>query len=485
MPLRIYNTLSKTVEDFKPIVTGKVGMYTCGPTVYNNAHIGNFRTVVMSDLVRRSLEYLGYEVKQVMNITDVDDKIISKAKEEGKSPREIAEKYEKIFLDDIDKLNVLRPSVMPHATKHITDMIDMIKELISRGFAKGVGKVGGGVINTKDSVYMEISKVKDYGKLLGETGRLALTNQQGHPNDVGQQVINLVKDNPGDFALWKFYKDEDGDTVFDAPFGRGRPGWHIECSAMAMKTLGETFDIHAGGMDMIFPHHTNEIAQSESLTGVPLANYWMHYAFVNIAGDKMSKSKQNFYTLDDLVAESVSPLAYRFWLLQAHYRSTVDFTFEAVKAAQQGLLRLIAQYIELEKAIAGNATDNVTNDQKAFDAYHEEFRDHIEDDFDIPGALATVWKALKDSKLSKIQKRDFLLETDRVLGLNLPSFIDPAALEAAKIKTELPPEIEALAELRNQARADKDWVKSDALRAEIEARGFTVKDIDGGETLIK
>lgn len=441
-------------------------MYSCGPTVYNDAHIGNFRSVIMYDLVRRSFEYLGYEVKQVMNITDVDDKIIARAKEENRSSAEISKKYEKIFLNDLDKLNVLRPTIFPHATEYIADMIKLIEDLLARDFAY---KIDSG---PEKGIYMKVSKVSDYGILLGKNGQEAIEAAQQSEEGSG----NVNKQDPRDFALWKFYTEDDGDVVFDASFGRGRPGWHIECSAMAMKALGQTFDIHSGGADMIFPHHTNEIAQSQSLTGRIPANYWLHYAFVNIAGDKMSKSKKNFYTLKDLEVESVSPLAYRYWLLQAHYRSTVDFTFEAVKASQQALVRLVNAFIELNRRVVADIN---AEEPEVLARYNTEFKSHIENDFDIPAALATVWKILKDSKVATQDKIDFIKNADKVLGLDLDGFQKQVA------KNSIPDEIQALADVREQARKDKDWAKSDALRVEIESRGFVVKDTDNGQEIIK
>lgn len=473
MPLKLYNTLSKKTEEFSPVEPGKVGMYFCGPTLYNNAHIGNFRSLVSYDLVRRSFEYLGYTVKQVMNFTDVDDKIILRAKEENIPWREVTAKYEKIFLDDMQSLNVKLPTIIPRATEYIADMISMISVLLDKGYA----------YKTSDGVYMSVEKVKDYGQLLAEGALADLVSRLSNEDTKERSG----KKDARDFALWKFYVPEDGDVVFDATFGRGRPGWHIECSAMAMKTLGETFDLHAGGADMLFPHHTNEIAQSQSVTGEIPAHYWIYFAFVNISGDKMSKSKQNFYTLADLLAQSVSPLAYRYWLLQAHYRTPVDFSFESVKAAQQGLLRLVNIFLELNSRIkTANQEGHQENSSGELDKYFTDFKSCLENDFDMPGALATVWKILKDSKITASEKLHFLKKTDEVLGLDLEGFQKQVAENLkAEFDQPLPPEIQALAELRDVARKEKDWPKADALRKEIESRGFTVKDLTDKQEIRK
>jgi cysteinyl-tRNA synthetase len=400
-----------------------------------------------------------------MNFTDVDDKIILRAKEENIPWREVTAKYEKIFRDDMQSLNVKLPTIIPRATEYIADMISMISTLLDKGYA----------YKTSDGVYMSVEKVKDYGQLLAEgalkdlESRLAKENT-GEKND---------KTDPRDFAIWKFYVPEDGDVVFETPFGSGRPGWHIECSAMAMKTLGETFDLHAGGADLLFPHHTNEIAQSQSATGKIPAHYWIYFAFVNVTGDKMSKSKQNFYTLLDLHKEFVSPLAYRYWLLQAHYRTPVDFSFESVKAAQQGLLRLVNIFLELNSRVkTANQEGHQETSSGELDKYFTNFKSCLENDFDMPGALATVWKILKDSKITAGEKLHFLKKTDEVLGLDLEGVQKQVnQMLEREFNQPLPPEIQALAELRDLARKEKDWPKADALRKEIESRGFTVKDL--------
>lgn len=455
MDTKLYNTLSRKKEVFKPLKDGMVGIYNCGPTVYDTPHIGNYRTFVMDDLLRRVFEYNDYNVTQVMNITDVDDKTIRRSKEEGVSRQALAEKYEKLFLEGLDSLHILRPHQLLRATDNIQAMIELIKVLIEKSVAyKG-----------EDGVYLSIKKVPNYGTLAGLSALKARAESQLAKGTSFEhsRIRNdeYDKENAHDFALWKFKSPEDGDNVWKADFGDGRPGWHIECSAMAMKSLGETVDIHTGGTDLIFPHHTNEIAQSESATGKPFAHYWLHGAFMNVSDEKMAKSKGNFLKLEDLKDQQVSPLAYRYWLLTAHYRSPVNFTFEAVKAAQNALIRL------LETVRAYPEGDSI------IPAYQERFKEAVNDDLNLPQAVALAWELLKDSSHPDANKRATLLDFDKVFCLDIASL--PRTEEEA-----IPPEVQALAEAREEARKEKDWKKADALRAEIEARGFELKDTTGG-----
>ena len=448
MDIQLYNTLSRTKETFKPLKVGEVSMYHCGPTVYDTPHIGNYRTFVMNDLIRRVFEYNSYNVIQAMNVTDVDDKTIRRSREEGISLHELTQKYEKLFIEGITSLNILTPHHLIRATEYIPSMIELIQTLLTKGFA----------YTASDGVYMSIEKVPEYGALAHLT-----------KTDISKERIandEYDKSNPHDFALWKFKTVEDGDNVWNAPFGDGRPGWHIECSAMAMKILGETIDIHTGGNDLIFPHHTNEIAQSECATGKPFAHYWMHGAFMNVQEEKMAKSKGNFIKLETLHEQMISPIAYRYWLLTGHYRSPVNFTHTAVQAAQNAFIRLIgiiADYPEGGTAIS---------------SYIERFNTFINDDIDTPKAVALIWDLVKDTLHPDTDKRATIADFDRVLGLNLSSI--------PRIADEpTPPEILALAEAREEARTEKDWAKADALRAEIEARGYTVLDSDKGFKVVR
>lgn len=443
MALELYNTLTRSKEIFTPLQKGKVGMYHCGPTVYDTAHIGNFRTMIFNDILRRSFEYLGYEVKQVMNITDVDDKTVKGSQAQGMRLDAFTKKYEDIFLSDLKKLNILTPHVLPHATEYIKEMVAAIGALIEKDIA----------YISHDGVYMSISLVKDYGALAGI--KLDDTTKSRISND------EYEKENPRDFALWKFHTEGDGEVVWPAPFGDGRPGWHIECSVMSMKNLGETFDIHTAGVDLIFPHHVNEIAQSETLSGKKFVNYWLHAAFVNVNETKMSKSKGNFLKLADLEENHISPLAYRYWLLGAHYRTQVNFTLEAVEAAQNGFINL-AQHIT-EWGTPGNVSTE----------YKKLFIAALEDDIDIPRALALAHELSHDETLSDADKLATILDFDKVFGLGLEAFTH----------IMIPPEIEALAEVREEARKNKEWEKADALRKEIEERGYMIKDEDSGYRL--
>lgn len=450
MEIKIQNTLSHKKETFEPQTAGKVSMYHCGPTVYNTPHIGNYRTFITNDLIRRVFEYNGYTVDQAMNITDVDDKTIKGSREAGESLITFTRKYEELFLNEIDSLNLKRPNHLIRATEHIQEMISMISTLLEKGFA----------YVAKDGVYLAIDKVKDYGKLADLD--LTKLSKERIQND------NYDKENPRDFTLWKFKSEDDGDVAWPAPFGEGRPGWHIECSAMSKKALGDTIDIHTGGIDLIFPHHTNEIAQSECANDKTFVRYWIHGGFVNIANEKMAKSAGNFFKLSDLIENSVSPLGYRYWLLTAHYRSPVNFTYEAVIGAQNALIRLIKIVMNLPKG--GNVNSE----------YKEKFLEFVNDDFEIPRAIALTWELINDASVNDADKRATIIDFDRVFGLKLDS-----VPEIAEDNSPVPAEIIALKEARDEARQSKDWAKADALRKEIEDRGFEVFDGKDGTTDVR
>ena len=453
--IHLHNTLSNKKELFKPIKAGRVGIYNCGPTVYDRAHIGNLRTFVMDDIVRRVFEYNDFEVTQVMNLTDVDDKTIRRATQEKKKLGDLTKYYEKAFLDDIHAMNILTPHKLLRATESIDGMVTLIVKLIDKGFA----------YKADDGVYMSIEKVAGYGEL-------------AHLKPSAEKKSRIAndeydKESPQDFALWKFESPEDNGATWDAPFGRGRPGWHIECSAMSMSVLGDTIDIHTGATDLIFPHHTNEIAQSESATGKPFVHYWLHGGFMNVRDEKMSKSKNNFLKLADLEENHISPLAFRYWLLTAHYRSLVNFSLEAVTAAQNAFIRLADAFISFKSDKAGVIDGN----------FQEKWKTAINDDLNMPEAISLTWKLIKDHHLSPADKRATLLDFDRVFGLGL-SAIEKLDDSPASIES-LPPEIFALSEARDEARIAKDWKKSDALRKEIESRGYDIKDTEEGSILKK
>lgn len=459
MPIHIYNTLSEKKEEFKPLQKGRVGIYNCGPTVYDTAHIGNFRTYVLGDIVRRVFEHEGYAVVQVMNSTDVDDKTIKRSRKEKKSLIELTQHFETLFLADLHAMNILTPHRFLRATEHVKEMIDMIATLLEKGIA----------YPTKDGVYFSIGMFPEYGKL----AHIKLSDE------VRERIANdeYEKENPRDFALWKFATPEDGEVVWDAPFGKGRPGWHIECSAMAVSALGPTIDIHIGGIDLLFPHHTNEIAQSEAATGRPFVNHWIHGAFMNVNDEKMAKSKGNFLKLKDLEEAGISPLSYRYWLLTSHYRSTVNFSLEAVKGAQNAFIRLVEAFLDF------STTEHIHDDHHHHHAvvadpidYKKEFEAAITDDFNMPEAVALVWKLIKDPAIEPSEKSALMLDFDKVLGFGLRGVLDMAREE----HEEIPAEVTALVSAREEVRIAKEYAKADALRKEIEARGYTVKDTDEG-----
>ncbi len=454
MSLHIHNTMSGQKEEFKPLEEKKVGIYSCGPTVYDTAHIGNLRTYVSNDLIRRIFEYNGFFVKHVMNLTDIDDKTIRRSQEKKISLEELTRHYETLFLADLHSMNILTPNRVLRATDHIKEMVEMISILLEKGTA----------YITKDGVYYSIGLFKDYGKLA------KLKIEATDSSKLQERITNdeYEKENPRDFALWKFYTEADGDVFYDAPFGKGRPGWHIECSAMSTWALGPTIDVHVGGTDHIFPHHTNEIAQSEAATGKHFVNYWMHCAFMNVNDDKMAKSKGNFMKLADLEDAGISPLAYRYWLLTSHYRSQVNFTIDAVKAAQTAFIRFIETFIRLGEVV--NEHIHAHGDPRD---YRAEFLAKINDDFNTPEALALTWELIKDHSVEAREKIALMLDFDRVFGLGLKAVMEMKNEE----KENIPAEITLLAEARKMARDNKEWDKADALRKEIENRGFGIKDV--------
>ncbi|MBI5729082.1 MAG: cysteine--tRNA ligase [Candidatus Magasanikbacteria bacterium] len=470
MPIKLYNTLTRQAEKLKPLKKGRVGLYTCGPTVYNYAHIGNLRTYLFEDILKRTLVYNGLQVKHVMNITDVghltsdadsgEDKMEKGAKREGKTAWEIADFYTKAFLKDIGELNILPPNKLPTATGHIKEQITLVKKLEKKGFT----------YQTTDGIYFDTSKLPDYGKLAN------LKNQE---LKAGARVDMGDKKNPHDFALWKLSVPSRGAHPEDAtaaegssitkrqmewksPWGVGFPGWHIECSAMATKYLGQPFDIHCGGIDHVPVHHTNEIAQSEAAFGKPLANVWMHGEFLLIGADKMAKSGENFITLQTIKDRGINPLAYRYFLLQAHYRKQLAFSWEALKAAESGLNHLYQAVRALPKKLPENK------------ALHEAFHQHINNDLDIPGGLGIIWKAINE----KTADQKTAIHFDEILGLEIKNNLKEK-------KMALPKAVAALAAERDTARAAKKFAESDRLRKELEAQGYVVEDTKDGTRVTK
>ena len=440
MALRIYNTLSQKEELFTPQKDNLVSLYSCGPTVYGYVHIGNLRTQTFSDTLRRTLTYLGYGVTQVINITDVDDKTIKGSAMERLPLSEFTKKYETLFFRDTERMNILRPNITPRATEYISEMISLIERLIEKKLA----------YKADDGIYFDIAKSDEYGELA----------QLEKRTDTKSRITKdeYDKESANDFALWKFYREEDGDAVWPAPFGKGRPGWHIECSAMSMKNLGETIDIHTGGMDLIFPHHTNEIAQSEGVTGKKFVRYWMHSGFINMENEKMAKSIGNIITLDKIIEKGFDPLSYRYLLLGIHYRKQTNFSWEALEGARNALEKLYARFLEL-----GNASGAINKQFK------KKFTASLQNDLNTPIALSIIWEVL-DSNLTKEDKKTTLLDFDKVLGLGLEK------LTAIKI----PMEVLELAEKRERARSSKNWALADEIRQEMEGLDYTVSDTDIG-----
>lgn len=458
MKLTFYNTLTRKKEEFHSIDENRVRMYSCGPTVYSYAHIGNFRTYIFMDTLRRVLKYNGYELKHVMNITDVghlvsdgdegEDKMLKSAREEHKSPLEIAEHYTKLFFRDLERLNIETPEVVCKATDHIKEMLEMVQKIMKNGYA----------YETSTAIYFDVSKLDKYGILSG----INLNDQKA-----GARVdIDPEKRNPYDFALW-IKAPANHLMKWDSPWGPSYPGWHIECSAMSTKYLGEEFDIHTGGIDLVPTHHENEIAQNKGACGKNPAHYWIHGEYLLINGGKMSKSLGNTYLIDDIIARGYSPLAYRLFNYSCHYRGKLNFTWEGIESANTSLIRLREGY---QKHLNGNSdiSDEIIADME------NRFHQAINDDMNMPLALSVVWEAVKyPEKSPKIAQ--LLKKFDTVLGIKIDEVQE----------TKIPQEILDLVEERKQARSDKNWSESDRLRDLIAEKGYIVKDMKDGTEVLK
>jgi len=452
MKIKLYNTLTRRKEEFIPITSREVKMYSCGPTVYDYAHIGNLRAYIFTDTLRRTLEYFGLKVQQIMNITDIghlssdadsgEDKMTKALLREKKeltlkNMREIAEFYTEKFKDDLKSLNILPPSGMYFASDYVNEDIDLIKRLENKNF----------IYKTSDGIYFDTSKMPDYGVLWG--------GKKIYNENETRIIKNPEKRNPEDFALWKF----DEKIGFPSPWGQGFPGWHIECSAMSMKYLGEQFDIHTGGIEHIPIHHTNEIAQSECATGKkPFVRYWLHNEWVLFGDKKMAKSENNFLKLNDLKEKNISPLSYRFLILMANYGKRINFNWEALEGAEIALKRLYRLYLDLGEAI-GEINSN----------YQKRFQECLEDDLDTSKALAIFWDLMKDPNITNADKKATVLDFDKVLGLGFLNLKEDI----------IPDEIIKIAEERELARKNKDFKKSDELRTKINSLGYEIKDTDG------
>ncbi|MFP4496953.1 MAG: cysteine--tRNA ligase [Vulcanimicrobiota bacterium] len=462
MSLKFYNTLTRQKEEFVPLKKGKVSMYTCGPTVYDYAHIGNFRAYAFEDVLRRYLEYKGFNVRQVMNITDVDDKIIRKVKELGMSITDYTQKYTRAFFEDLETLNIETAEVYPKATDHIDEMVQIIKILQAKTIAY-TGEDG--------SIYFSIEKFPEYGKL---------SHMKVEDLKAGARVKHdeYDKESVSDFALWKAYSPEDGDVFWETELGKGRPGWHIECTAMSTRHLGKQMDIHTGGVDNLFPHHENEIAQSEGAFGKKFVNYWLHCDHLLVDGTKMSKSKGNFYTLRDLVDRGYNPMALRYMYVTNDYRKKLDFTFNGIEAAGKALDKIYSFLRRVKEE--GKQADN-SQIPELIEQAQRKFEEAMDDDLNTSAAIAEIFtfmtgvnRIMDNSQISRENSQqvlDFMLSLDGVLGIKM---------EEALVEKELAREIQALIEKRKEARKNKDFDLADQIRDNLKDRGIELMDTPEG-----
>ncbi|MCL5877419.1 MAG: cysteine--tRNA ligase [Candidatus Bathyarchaeota archaeon] len=457
----LFNTLTRKKETFVPLEAGKAKVYTCGPTVYDYAHIGNFRAFLFEDLLKRWLTYRGYKVTHIMNLTDIDDKTIKGSQKQGIPLRQFTDFYVKAFFEDIKALNILPADVYPKATDHIPEMIQIIKTLMAKGVAYK-GEDG--------SIYFSVCKFPEYGKLshlkVGELKAGARVSQDEYAKEEAQ-----------DFALWKAWTPEDGDVFWETELGKGRPGWHIECSAMSTKYLGETFDIHCGGVDNMFPHHENEIAQSEAATGKTFVHYWMHNEHLQVEGKKMSKRFGNFYTLRDLLAKGYDPIAIRYLLMSTHYRQQFNFTFEGLEAAKSAVERLRNFVRRLHEAEGTTATGKVATLTAKLEAC---FGGSMDDDLNIGIALSSLFDFVREmnalldanlvSKAEAAEAGGLMMRLDEVLGV----------IGKVEVEEALPQDIDALVQKRETARKAKNWKEADEIRAQLKAMGIVLEDTAQG-----
>lgn len=456
--LHLHNTLTRRQEEFIPLTPGEVKLYTCGPTVYDYAHIGNFRAYVFEDLLRRYFKFKGYKVTQVQNLTDVDDKTIKGARAQGVSLKEYTAKYIQSFFNDLKTLKIEPAEIYPAATGHIPEMISLIARLRDKGVT----------YESEGSTYFRISAFPSYGKLSGMDASSLIAGAR-------VEVDEYEKEEARDFALWKAWREEDGEVWWDSPFGKGRPGWHIECSAMSMKYLGETFDLHCGGEDNIFPHHENEIAQSEAATGKTFVNYWLHCRFLLVEGRKMSKSLGNFYTLKDILAKGYKPDAVRWLLMSTHYRQPLNFTFDGIIAAENAIQRLKDFLLSLN-SVTHSCIDNTG--REIVEKAEKEFTEALDDDLNIAPALGAIFTMVKDLNkmmaenqltVESAQKaRQFLEKVNSILGV-----LDFSAPQADAL-------VDDLIKQRVEARKNRDFKTADAVRKQLTEMGIVLEDTAEG-----
>lgn len=469
--MKIYNTMSRRKEEFKPLSDECVTIYSCGPTVYSYAHIGNMRTYIFMDILRRSLKLNGYSLKHVMNITDVghltsdgdegEDKMEKAAKSQKKTPWEIAEYFTGVFFGDLKRLNIETPEITPKATEHINQMIEFVQGLCEKGYG----------YETSDGIYFDISKFPGYG-------RLSRANLEEQLAGASERVeVNTEKRHPADFALWKKAPKEHI-MQWPSPWGMGYPGWHIECSTMSREYLGDCFDIHTGGVDHIPIHHENEIAQSEGLTCKKSVDYWMHSEFLLVDNGKMSKSLGNTYTISDLIEKGYSPLAYRYFCLNGNYRNKLNFTWEALDAAQISLKRLYALAAKHKTAPSGKISDDTLNGWK------KEFADAVSDDLNVPFGLGILWRVLKNSEKHR-EIYEFALYADQVLGFSIEENSDIQEKDEESVDCDVSPEITELVNKRTEAKKNRDFKTADEIRDKLKSMGITLIDTKEGVKIVK
>ena len=464
----IYNSLSRKKEKFVPVHEGKVGIYACGPTVYNYFHIGNARPFITFDVLRRQLEREGYEVTFVQNFTDIDDKMIRRANEEGITVKELADRFIAEYFKDAKALGIRPATVHPKATEHIGEIIELISKLIENGHAYAA---------QSGDVYYRVSAFPGYGKLSGQCSEDREIGASDRLN------VDTDKESPEDFALWKAQKP--GEPAWDSPWGKGRPGWHIECSAMSMKYLGDTFDIHCGGKDLLFPHHENEIAQSEGATGKPYVHYWMHNGFINVDNQKMSKSLNNFFTVRD-ISKEFDLEAVRLFMLSSHYRSPINFSRDLIESANASLNRLYTAREHLRFSESNGEDRPVNEEESAFigrlASYEKRFDDAMDDDLNTADALGAIFELVKDANITVGEKTSRAAAKAALKSLN-----DLCGVLGFLMKEEnvIPPEIEKIIQERDEARKNKDWSKSDELRDRLKEAGYIVEDTKQGQKVRK
>ncbi len=457
--MKVFNTLTRTKEELKTLEEGKVKIYACGPTVYNFIHIGNARPLCVFDVLRRFLEYVGYDVRFVQNFTDIDDKIIKRANEEGLTYKEVSEKYIEEFWKDVKGMNVREATVHPKATENIDEIINIVSTLIEKGYAYAVD----------GDVYFSPSKFNEYGKL---------SHQPLEDLEAGARImVGEVKKEPMDFALWKNAKP--GEPYWESPWGHGRPGWHIECSAMVRRYLGETIDIHCGGQDLIFPHHENEIAQSECCNGVPFANYWMHNGYINVDNVKMSKSLGNFFTVRD-VAEKYGYEPIRFLMISSHYRSPINYSTDIIEQCKASLTRLYTCRDSLDFALE-NAEDGSASEEllAGFDKRRKQFIEAMNDDLNTADAIAALFELVRDINTNVIAANASKGSVEEAIKI-FDELANVLGLVYNRKKENLDDEIEALIEKRTQARKDRNWAEADRIRDELKAKGIVLEDTAQG-----